>query len=249
MTPLTQMISGTLFCTLVPALVWAQSPPLKLYASAYGFATQLEGGKVTVPLTYHLDVPFSDSLDTIDIAHAVYVDASKGRWGAYLDTQYIRARTSEQVFDIPVQIKAKVDKTSVGAYVTALHMGTDPSRPMFALQPTIGLHFNRVGVDLKAEFMGQTLTASRQASWREPYIGARFFYQHGPRWALLGQANVGTRHTKEYQAYALYRTTLFKKDVNLRVGYRMLDQKHVRGDFTWDVKEQGPTLGFSMRLL
>lgn len=250
MTPLLKRLCALLVGTFMPALAAAQSSdqPLTLSVSAYGFVTKLANHQVVLPLTYVLDVPYSHSLDKVKMAHTVYLDLAKGHWGGYVDKQYIKATDHDHVHQIPFQLKAKMDKTSFGIYMNAID-NKDKQGPHLTLQPTLGLHLNRVSIDIKADLMGQAFYLSRDAAWSEPYIGARFFYHHNPRWALAGQANVGSRHSKDYQAYALYRSKFFNQPMSVRLGYRMVKQKHSKGDFIWAIKESGPVLGFSMQIL
>ncbi len=248
-----QALFGTLCWPLLSSLCWAQTPnaePLKIYVNAFGFSTQWQpqDPEAKLPISYSLDVPFSNSLDNIKMAHTLYLDVSKGLWGLYFDQQYIKATVDDQLYGIDFQLKAKMDRRSLGTYVNVVgdnaHLG--PAKTILA--PTIGLHQTKVGIDLSADFMGQTHTLSRTASWHEPYLGVRFAHEFNRHWVLYGQANVGTRRSKEYLSYIAYRDELFNRPMNVRLGYRILNQKHIKDDFTWDVNEKSLMLGFSVQL-
>lgn len=222
--------------------------PLKVYVSLYGFAAKLDGDASIGPLKQSVDVPFSDTWDNLDKAYMAYIDVAKGRWGAYIDKQYVKTTNDDKVGPASLRLKTKLDRTSVGMYVTAYDSGTNDQGQRFTLEPTIGIHFTSVTADLKASAMGMTKHANRTASWSEPYIGTRFLYDMNQNWNVAGQVDFGTRHSKGYQAYLGYRTHILNQPTNLRLGYRMIDQKHDQGDFTWDIKQSGPVIGLSMQL-
>ncbi|MBP6861615.1 MAG: hypothetical protein KBC57_04575 [Neisseriaceae bacterium] len=247
-----QRVIGLMWVTLLPVTAFAAQAteaPLRVYVSAYGFAAKIKGDVAIGPLKHSVDVPFSDTWDNLDSAYMAYLDVAKGRWGAYIDKQYVKTTNADQVGPAQLRLKTKLDRTSVGVYVTAFDTGTNDQGQRFSLAPTIGLHFTSVTAELKASAIGLSKQANRSASWREPYIGTRFLYDLNPHWNVAGQVDIGSRHSKGYQAYVGYRTELFKQPTNLRLGYRVIDQKHQQGNFNWDIKQSGPVLGLSMQLL
>ncbi|MBP6860724.1 MAG: hypothetical protein KBC57_00020 [Neisseriaceae bacterium] len=251
MTFSTQTLTGILCGTLMQTLVWAQPshPPLSIYASAYGFSTQWQDQKGFLPLSYALDVPYSNSLDHVKMAHTVYLDVAKGPLGVYYDKQYYKASVDDRIEQFPARINVKMARQSIGTYLKVHDGQRSLDEPFLTLAPTIGVHLTEIDVDVKADVMGQTLTASRSASWHEPYIGARFAYNINRHWVLFGQINAGNRHSREQVAYVAYRSKLFNQPINVRLGYRRLDQKHIKDDFIWDITEKNLMLGFSIQLL
>lgn len=231
-----------------PSAASFQEEPIKVYVSLYGFAAKIKGDAAIGPLKQSVDVPFSDTWDNLDGAYMAYLDVAKGRWGAYIDKQYVKTSNKEQVGPAHTQLKTKLDRTSVGIYATAWDSGSNDQGLRFVLEPTVGMHFTSVTADLKASAMGLTKEANRSASWSEPFIGTRFLVDVNPRWNVAGQVDVGSRHSKGYQAYLGYRTKLFDRPTNLRLGYRVIDQKHEQGNFIWDIKESGPVIGLSLQL-
>ncbi len=248
---LNRCLTTLILSALVPTAAWAEptEPPLKIYASVYGFAAKLDGHVALGSLSHRVDQPFSDTWSHLDKAYMAYIDVTKGRWGGYIDKQYVKTTSQDRLGPASTRLKTKLDRTSVGTYVTAIdtHIGQHQQR--FTLAPTLGVHFTSVTADLNVEAMGLTKQAKRSSSWAEPYIGTRFVYDVNPQWNLAGQVDVGTRHSKGYQAYVGYRTKLFNQPTNVRIGYRTINQKHHKNDFTWDIKQSGPVFGLSMQLL
>lgn len=251
MTLTLRLISSATLTIAMPILAWANAPEdaLKVYVSAYGFAASLEGKTAVGPLKHTADVPFSDTWANLDRAYMAYLDVAKGHFGAYIDKQYVKTTNADQVGPISTRLKTKLDRTSIGLYVTAIDTATAAKEQRLLLEPTVGIHFTSVTADLKASAMHLSQQAARTASWREPFIGTRFVYDFNKTWNVAGQIDIGTRRSKGYQAYLGYRTKLFNQPTNLRMGYRIIDQKHNQGNFSWDIKQSGPALGLSIQLL
>ena len=110
---------------------------------------------------------------------------------------------------------------------------------------------------IKADLSVGPFSVSRKAEWTDPFVGVRLKTDLNERWNLAGEADIGgfgagSKLSYNAQAYLGYRTFLFDRPTNLRVGYRVLSQDFKGPEllghtFKWDVVQHGPVVGLSMR--
>ena len=140
------------------------------------------------------------------------------------------------------------------AYDLALGGNTVFGEPRhFTVEPTIGVRWTKLEADADAGFAG----LNKSADWTDPFVGIRLSGDLDERWNLAGEADIGgfgagSKLAINAQAYLGYRTEMFSHPSILRVGYRYLSQDYATDDFTgnrfrWNVTQQGPVIGFSMR--
>lgn len=235
-----------------------QQKKTRVYLSLYAFAPRLDGTLGLGNKQVSPDIPFSEIWNNLDSAFMGNLDIKRGKWGAYIDQQYSKVSTKDQAgvqitpsIKIPLNIDltTELNRSSVGIYYTALDRSNQQRKTRFVLEPTIGVHFTNVSakLDVSSPLAPYKIREDRSASWNEPYLGARFLFELNPKWNLSGQVDFGTRNSKGYQIYVGYKTELFKLPANIRVGYRMIDQKHEEGDFSWRIKEYGPVFGVTLQ--
>ena len=223
----------------------------------YVWAGSHDGNATLAGLRTHVDVPFSDVFDHLDFAALGEVEVRRGRWGLYLDGQYVKTSQDEQLLSQELGlgiVKAGAmggvfyriyDSPQGGDTVTG-----EPRR--FVVEPMVGVRWTK----LKANVEVLGFSTSKKADWTEPFVGVRSSLDLTDRWNLSGQADVGgfdidNKRSANAQAYVGYRTRLLSRPAMLRAGYRVLYQSYETGDFTgqtfrWDVTQQGPVIGLSM---
>lgn len=230
-----------------------------VYASVYAFAPKMRGNIGLGNLRLSPDIPFSDIWNNLDSTFMGYVSITKGKWGGYIDYQYAKVGFNDQVgvnttaiesLPVNIQLRSKLRRTSIGVYYTALDKQYMKGTRRFILQPTAGFHFTDVWAKMKASspMIPYPIRESRSVSWSELYGGVRFLLDFNTQWNISGQVDFGTRHSKGYQAYLGRRIKVFGLPANIRIGYRMIDQKHYDGSFVWKIKEYGPVVGLSLQI-
>jgi hypothetical protein len=229
-----------------------------LIVSPYIWAASLKGDASLAGLDSDVDVPFSDIFKQLDLAVMGNVEVTNGLFGFYVDGQYVRTSQDEHLADHEIGLKIKTTILAAGVYYRvydlALGGNTVFGEPRhFTVEPTVGLRWTRLEADADAGFV----RLNKSADWTDPFVGLRLSGDLSERWNLAGEADIGgfgagSKLAVNAQAYLGYRTYMFKRPTILRVGYRVLSQDYETGDFTgnkfrWNVRQQGPVLGFSMR--
>lgn len=237
----------------------AGSPtPWSIIVTPYIWTASLKGDAALAGQTSGVSVPFSDIVEHLDFALMGDVELTNGRFGAYVDGQHVSTSQVEQVLGQDVGLKAKTTSVSAGLflrlYEADLGGETVEGAPRrFAIEPTVGVRWTRLRADVQA--LG--LEAGKSADWSDPFLGVRATYDLSSRWTLRAEADLGgfasADHSVNAQAFIGYRTRMFGRPTMMRAGYRYLSLEYETRDFTggrfrWDVKQQGPALGVSIRL-
>lgn len=246
------LASGLLFSQSVLANSFLESfeGEPKLNANIYVFAADINGSigeKVGGrSIDYQVDQPFKETLKHLDQVFMGYIDFSKGDWGAYIDKQYVKTSEKDEVLDIPIAVKTKLNQTSYGVYYQAYKSPTknEFERPKVIFEPTIGIHHTEAKARLKATKLGVDKQAD--INWNEFFWGARFRYNFDSPWNIASEVTVGENDTLSAHAYVGYNLPVFKRIINLRAGYRYFHQDYTSGNFTWDITEKGPVIGFNI---
>ena len=230
----------------------------KIIVSPYVWGASLKGKSALAGIHTDVNIPFSEIFDNLDMAVMGNVEIVKGPLGFYIDGQYVSTTQDENLFENELALNVKTTSISGGAFyrVYERELGgvtvfNDPQR--FTVEPTVGVRWTKIKADLA---VGR-FSITKKAEWTDPFIGVRLKTDLNERWNLSGEADiggfgVGSKLSVNAQAYLGYRTFLFDRPTNLRIGYRVLSQDYQGDDFTghtfkWDVVQHGPVLGLSMR--
>lgn len=226
--------------------------------SPYVWAASLKGDSSLAGVNTDVDIPFSDIFSHLDLAAMGNVEVTNGLVGFYLDGQYVQTSQDEHLADHEIGLRIRTTILAAGAYYRIYDQSLggetvfgDPRQ--FTIEPTVGLRWTKLQAKVDAGFIG----LDKSADWLDPFIGVRLSTDLTDRWNLSGEADIGSFDTGSKlainaQAYLGYRTEMFNHPTMLRVGYRYLSQDFETGDFTgnrfkWDVTQQGPVIGLSMR--
>lgn len=227
--------------------------------SPYVWAGSLDGKAALAGLRTHVDVPFSEAMENLDLAALAEVEIMRGRWGLYLDGQYVKSSQEQEL--LAQQLGLGITKVNAMAgifyriYDSPQGGDTVTGEPRrFVVEPMVGVRWTKLKADV--EVLG--FATSKKADWTEPFIGVRSSLDLTDRWNLSGQADVGgfdidDKRSVNAQAFVGYRTQLLSRPAVLRAGYRVLYQSYETDDFTgqtfrWDVTQQGPVVGLSLGL-
>lgn len=235
----------------------AAAEPWSVSVSPYVWAASLDGKATLAGFRTHVDVPFSDAFDHLDLAALGEVEVRKGRWGLYLDGQYVKTSQDEELLAQELGLGI-VKAGAMGGVFYRIYdspqggdtVNGEPRR--FVVEPMVGVRWTK----LKADVEVLNLRTSKKADWTEPFVGVRSSLDLTERWNLSGEADVGgfdidKKRSANAQAFVGYRTRLLSRPAMLRAGYRVLYQSYETGDFTgqtfrWDVTQQGPVIGLTM---
>lgn len=235
-----------------PAPEWA------LLVSPYAWGASLKGKGSLAGISTSIDVPFSDILDELDLAVMGNAEVTNGRFGFYLDGQYVETSQSKHLLAHRISLGVATTRLSAGAffklYETELGGTTVFGRPRtLSFEPTAGVRWTRLSGHVGLAGLG----FGKASGWYDPFVGLRINADLTDRWNLLAEADAGGTGTSQYsfhaQAYLGYRTLLLGRETTLRAGYRAIYQNYTADDFTgrnrfrWDVTQHGPAVGLTMR--
>lgn len=240
------LIAGTLLSQSTFANSFTESfeGTPKINANMYVFAADIDGTLSEKNIKYNVDQSFNETLKHLDQVFMAYLDISKGDWGIYVDKQLVKTSEAEQVFNVPVALKTKLDQTSYGIYYQAYKTPISPSQQFskFIVEPTIGVHHT----EAKATLSALGITKDAEINWNEFFWGARFRYNFDSPWNLASEITIGEKDTISAHAYLGYRIPVFKRFVNVRAGYRYFKQDYESNGFHWDIRERGPVIGINL---
>lgn len=217
----------------------------------YLWATRMHGSTQIKDLPEaQLDMSFSDILHTLDAGFMGAMEFQHGRWGILLDSMYMK--TSDSVGVAAPGGKASVDAdmtVSQAMFSSALaYRWLDEAATSDAF---VGVRYTRIreSLDLDAALFGATaeLDHDQTVDWTEPFIGLRGRLPVTGELALVASADVGgfgmgsdlTTQAQLGLSYAL--NEQFSADFGVR--YMKID--YDKGDFVYDMENQGPYLGMS----
>ncbi|WP_175584952.1 hypothetical protein [Phyllobacterium pellucidum] len=226
--------------------------------SPYVWAASLKGDASLAGFDTDVDVPFSDTLDHLDLALMGNIELTNGQWGVYFDGQHVRTSQDEELLSHVIGLDIKMTTLAFGAfyqvYEQELGGKTIFGKPRtLSLEPTLGLRWTKLEADVSVA----GFNTSKSADWADPFVGLRANSDLGERWNLVAEADVGgfdlgSKLSVNVQTYLGYRTEMFGQPTIVRAGYRLLYQDYESDDFTgtnrfrWDVNQHGPVIGFSM---
>lgn len=227
--------------------------------SPYAWAASLKGNASLAGFDTDVDVPFSDVFDHLDFVLMGNVEVTNGEWGFYFDGQHVRTTQDKEILAHKIDLEIKTTSLGGGvffkAYEDELGGQTVFGKPRtISLEPTAGLRWTR----LQARASAFGLSSEKSSDWTDPFIGLRVNADLTARWNLFAEADIGgfgigSKLSYNAQAYLGYRTMMFGRPTILRAGYRFLHQDYENDDFTgankfrWNVDQQGPVIGLSMR--
>lgn len=225
--------------------------------SPYVWMAALEGDASLAGFDTEVDIPFSETFDHLDLALLGEVEIRKGRWGLYLDGQYVKTSQDEHL--LQQELGLKITKShAIAAISYRIHdrpLGGDTvfGQPRsVSVDPMVGVRWTR----LKAGVSVLNLSAEKKADWTEPLVGLRASADLTDRWVVSGQISMSGfepgKISADAQVFAGYRVRPFGQPTILRAGYRAFAQDYETDDFTggkfrWDVLQHGPVVGLSLQ--
>lgn len=219
----------------------------------YLWMISLDGNATVGGLKADVDVPFKDALEDLSFGGMVLATARKGRFGFVMNGVFTRVSPDDTVGPFDIDTTSDLAQLFVGPFYRVVdwqYGATAGGQPLrFALEPYVGARLNYLRVELEVRGGRQF---DEDQTWVDPVVGARFGVDLTERWLLAGAADVGgvvagSDYSWNVQGYLAYRTKVLGRDTVLSFGYRALHTKYDHNNFEWDVTQQGPIIGTSIR--
>jgi hypothetical protein len=201
----------------------------------------LRGNKAPV------DVTFSDTLDTLDLAAMGVAEVGFGRWGIGADVIYSKFADTERLSGVLFKsVRVKLEQWLVTPRITYRLIETDSYQcDVFA-----GARWS--SIDLAIELNG-ALLADRELGggedWWDPMVGVRGRATFAGNWflhynGLIGGFGVSSDFIWDALLAVGYNVN---RNVSVALGYRGLGQDYSSGQEAIDVIAHGPVVGIEVR--
>lgn len=220
--------------------------------SPYLWLPSLHGNGEVDGHTGRFHAPFHKLVHDLNFAIMGNVAVSKGRYGAFLDGQYLDLSEGLSFPSSGVSADGSVRSTqlSLGGFYQAYRQNLGGSTLSGAprewiVSPVAGVSWTRMRVQVRGDGLSETHTNT----WAMPFIGFRSSYDLNRRWNLSTQWDVGTwgrNYNLQGQAYLGYRFKMFDLNSLFLVGGRILHQDYQHDGLHWNVSQYGPVAGISM---
>ncbi|OAL76802.1 hypothetical protein AY606_12620 [Acinetobacter sp. SFB] len=216
----------------------------KLNINLYAFAADIDGSINKGRIKYDVDQSFEETIKHLDRSYMAHVDLRQGAWGIYTDLQNVETSQEKNVMNLPIALSTQLKQNNYGIYYQAYISPelTSEKEPRLVIEPTIGIH--RIKVEATLTVLNQYLETDTK--WNEFFWGSRFKYNTNTPWNLASELTFGAENTLSAQAYLGYRIPIFDRALNLRAGYRYLEQDYRSNNFHWDIRQHGPVIGINL---
>ena len=247
--------------TLILGSVLALTPCLAAQAQAgegwevkvtpYLWATRMHGSTQIKDIPEaQLDMSFSDILHTLDAGFMGAMEFQHGRWGILLDSMYMKTSDSVSVAGPRGAASGDADMTVRQTMLSSAlaYRWLDQAATSDAF---VGVRYTRIreSLDLDVRVFGATAERDQDQTvdWTEPFLGLRGRLPLSGELAMVASADIGgfgvgsdlTTQAQLGLSYALSES--FSADVGVR--YMKVD--YDKGDFVYDMENEGPYLGLS----
>lgn len=223
------------------AITTSESPAWGFQFDLYGWAQSLDGdvglGRLSVPV----DIGFDDILEDLDIAAMGAIGVGYGRWSFLADFVYAELEADTTVLRgrVPLGFKQEQFLGNFLLGYEVLETGT------VNLEVYAGARVNSIDVELSTPRFNR----SRDKSWADPVVGARFQTDLSDSFFFRAVGDIGgfgVSSDLTWQAMAGFGYRVMDNG-SLLLGYRGLGTDYSDGGFTYDVVAHGPVIGFEYK--
>ena len=221
----------------------------KVRTTAYLWMANISGDQTVNGEEAELDTSFSDTLEVLDFAAELHVEAMKDqRWGWFIDATYLRLGPEGEIGPVNVQVDYKYWLLELGGAYRAQSWDTDNGPASFDL--LLGGRYTSMDVTTSFENSPLPSTSGRE-SWTDLFVGARWITALPHKWTLLLRGDIGGFGIRDSSDLSLQGFAMLHRELSLNwnvvVGYRALKQDYSRGSgsnkFAYDATTHGPILG------
>ena len=237
-------LAGLLPCLMVAP---AAAEEWDITVSPYLWAAGIQGKTSTLPglPAADIDMSFGDVFKDIKPSGMVFFNANKGRLGFAADLQYVETETKTKGLQ-PLFGGETLRSTSFVASALVNYLVLDSARGSLRLGG--GARLWSVETDLKlSDGLLPGRRRSHEETWVDPILGGSGVVNLSPKifaraWAYVGGFGIGADLTADLFAGFGYRIT---DSISSTLGYRWVKVDYERGDFLYDVRQDGIATGIS----
>lgn len=231
-----------------------------ILAAPYLWAAKLSGHAKVQGIKADVDVSFKDTLEDLNLAGMMIVEARKGKFGFAVNPVFVRTNADGGSGTLNTKTTTDIATAGFAAFyrVAEWQIGqTESGDPLtLAIEPAVGARLNYLRSEVQARIDTGPGNVRREVDedqlWVDPLFGVNVIAQLTERWGLRAEADiggfgVGSDLTWNAQALLTYRWSFAGYDVFAGAGYRALYWDYQDGGFEWDVTMQGPVIGGGIR--
>jgi hypothetical protein len=222
----------------------------------YFWMSSLRGDVTVRGIPTHVNIPFSDILQTLNFAGQIHMEGWKNRWGLFLDATYLNLSASSQGLAGSGDVGLQEWMVEFGGMYRLARwpLGKDEKTALTMEGLAGGRYWNMLAtLDLSIPLTGTFVDKSGRKDWIDPFVGARMRLDLSDKFSLslrgdVGGFDVGSKFT--YNAIGLVGYNI-SRVVSIWLGYRVLGVDYESGShfnkFKYDVTMYGPITGLVFR--
>jgi hypothetical protein len=217
----------------------------------YGWLMGIDGTVTVKGNKTDVDVTFSDILDNLDFAGEVQLEARKGRWGMFLQPNYMKVSDDGKTRGIETDTTLQVLFMEFGGFYRAREwtIGGDSRKPVTLDVLAGGRYWDfKTEIDLRDPVSGTRIDETKRNDFVDPFIGFRLGVSLAEslmlnlRWDIGGFDMTSESSNFTWNALAVLGYEV-SKVTTLYAGYRGLGIDHNNADLTI----YGPLVGAGFR--
>ncbi|OGT63757.1 MAG: hypothetical protein A3E85_02855 [Gammaproteobacteria bacterium RIFCSPHIGHO2_12_FULL_45_12] len=259
---LSLLCCSALYLSLTSPTLFAAENNWTVQVAPYLWAISMNGTVGVGNRRTHVDQSFSKIMQEMSWGGMLWLDANKGKWGAFLNTMYADLKSGAHEGPLSVNATNHFGIFSAGisylAYQTCLtYSCSSEAVSRLTLEPYAGFRFTLNDTTIKASIPGLTLQNTKNENWTDPIVGARVRYTLTRAWSVLMAGDIGGVNTSSQYSYNVtgllgYQPQLRWTNTTFYLGYRWLDQHYINGSgsnyFNWNMKLAGPLIGIMITI-
>ena len=227
----------------------------------YLWATDLDGDITVKGVSSEVDMSFSDIWDNLDFAGQIHLEATKGKWGLFLDPTYMKLSVDEDVSvefaDVDVEVDTRMWLVEFGGFCRLFETTYSQNElPLWFDALAGGRYVNlKNEIDIEGSLGLVDIDVDDSQDWVDPIIGGRFYAYLGKKLLVWLRGDIGGFDVGDSSDFAWnvvagagYEIT---DSMTLMLAYRILDIDYDDGSgndrFEFDAQMQGPMIGLAIR--
>ena len=209
--------------------------------------------------TINKGVGVDPTLDKTEVPFVLQLEGRYGRFGFFVQPNYLKVETSKSIHGADVDIAVKGWMVEFGGFYRLEAWGSGAERPAF-FDLLIGGRYWSASTDVHSNLPvpNVTLESTQQDNFVDPFVGLRVGFHLSKRMTFQIRGDIGGfnlisgnfRSKLSWQAIGFFGYE-FNKVVSLEVGYRALsfniEDEHLEVNNHIKLLFSGPIVGLSLR--
>ena len=160
-------------------------------ATAYAWATSVDGHTRVGGQKAEVDMPFSDLLKDLTLAGMGSVAARRGRFGFYLNPFFARTRSDEGSGRIEARVRSDTTMVGLGGLYRLLdwEAGRSPPRRGAQLEALAGVRITNLRTEINGRHGLPKFDDDK--TWVDPVIGLQGRLELTERWEAFAEGDIG----------------------------------------------------------